>query len=85
MESGIDEGVLAFPWAPVLRRLAGEPLRARTEPCRTLLVWLSIFDAPTIPTAVYVAYLSLSLCCGTFVRQSVLLDAGPSLRYVCIS
>ena len=25
-----------FPGRPVLRRLAGEPLRARTEPCRTL-------------------------------------------------
>ena len=61
MESGIDEGVLALPWAHVLRRLAGEPLRARTEPCRTLSVGLSIFDAPMIPTAVYVAYLSLSL------------------------
>ena len=85
MEFGIDEGVLAFPWVPVLRRLAGEPLRARTETCRTLSVGLSIFDAPTIPTAVYVAYLTLSLCCGTFVRQSVLLDAGPSLHYVCTS
>ena len=85
MEFGIDEGVLAFPRAPVLQCLAGEPLRARTEPCKTLSVGLSIFDAPAIPTTVYVAYLSLSLCCGTFVRQSVLLDAGPSLCFVYTS
>ena len=58
MEFGIDEGVLAFPWASMLRRLAGEPLRARTEPCKTLSVGLSIFDTPVMPTAVYVAYLS---------------------------
>ena len=42
MEFGIDEGVLAFPWAPVLRHLEGEPLRARTEPCKTFSVGLSM-------------------------------------------
>ena len=85
IEFGIDEGVLAFPWVPMLRYLAGEPLRARTEPCKTLSVGLSIFNAPVIPTAVYVAYLSLSLCCGTFMRQSVLLRVGPSLHFVYTS
>ena len=79
MEFGIGEGDLAFPWVPVLRCLARELLRARSEPCKTLSVGLSIFDAPAIPTAAYVAYLSPNLCCGTFVKQSVLLGAEPSL------
>ena len=74
-----------FPGRPCYDVWQGNRYEPELQPCRTLSVWLSIFDAPTIPTAVYVAYLSLSLCCGTFVRQSVLLDAGPSLRYVCIS
>lgn len=35
MEFGIDEGVLAFPWVPVLGRLAGKLLRACPEPHKT--------------------------------------------------
>ena len=68
MEFGIDEGVLAFPWVPMLRHLVGEMLRAQSEPCETLAVRFSIFDAPVIPTAAYAAYLSQSLCCGTFCK-----------------